>query len=175
MPASGQAPASEPARAIGSAPIPVVVDTNVWLDIYVFRDPASVAIAQGLDSGALRAMRTAAMDAEIAVVLMRPGIARHGDTASFAQAWSHWNTVADLVPADAQIRAPWVCRDKDDQKFLDLAHGRRAAWLFSKDRAVLALARRARPWGLMIASPQDYSGALQTHVCQSPQAAPGSG
>ena len=49
--------------------------------------------------------------------------------------------------------APWACRDRDDQKFLDLAVTAGASWLFTKDRALLKIAGRARPAGLRIAAP----------------------
>ena len=43
-----------------------------------------------------------------------------------------------------------VCRDPDDQKFIDLALSTQARWLISRDKALLALAKRAKPRGLSI-------------------------
>ena len=40
------------------------------------------------------------------------------------------------------------CTDPDDQKFLDLALHAHAKWLVSRDKALLRLARKARPLGL---------------------------
>ncbi|HEY1610523.1 MAG TPA: PIN domain-containing protein, partial [Paraburkholderia sp.] len=49
------------------------------------------------------------------------------------------------------------CKDRDDQKFLELAHASGAAWLVSKDRAVLKLAKRvARDFGFRIAEPAAF-------------------
>ncbi|WP_310384090.1 putative toxin-antitoxin system toxin component, PIN family, partial [Roseateles sp.] len=49
-----------------------------------------------------------------------------------------------------------VCRDKDDQMFIDLALAEQAGFLISKDRAVLALAKRARRVGLAIMTPEAW-------------------
>jgi hypothetical protein len=64
-----------------------------------------------------------------------------------------WEALAGLI--EAQRPAPWLCRDPDDQKFLDLAYGAGAQLLFTKDRAVLSLARRARRDGLLILEPKN--------------------
>ena len=47
-----------------------------------------------------------------------------------------------------------LCRDKDDQVFLDLALQQRADWLLTRDRDLLCLARKARTLGLRIATPE---------------------
>ena len=52
------------------------------------------------------------------------------------------------------------CKDRDDQKFLELAHAAQADWLVSKDRAVLKLAKRiARDFGFQIAQPAPFVSA----------------
>ncbi|WP_369293093.1 PIN domain-containing protein [Klebsiella variicola] len=50
-----------------------------------------------------------------------------------------------------------VCRDQDDQKFIDLALDARARWLVSRDKAVLALAKRARARQLLIVTPERWT------------------
>ena len=52
------------------------------------------------------------------------------------------------------------CTDPDDQKFIDLALSLPGATLLSRDRAVLKLARRARPLGMTIVTPQAWSATL---------------
>jgi predicted nucleic acid-binding protein len=53
------------------------------------------------------------------------------------------------------------CKDRDDQKFLELAHAAQADWLVSKDRAVLKLAKRiARDFGFQIAQPAPFVVAI---------------
>jgi predicted nucleic acid-binding protein len=48
---------------------------------------------------------------------------------------------------------PLRSSDPDDQVFIDLAVGQQAGWLFSRDRAILRLARRLRPLGVQALSP----------------------
>ncbi|RIV65146.1 putative toxin-antitoxin system toxin component, PIN family, partial [Burkholderia pseudomallei] len=71
--------------------------------------------------------------------------------------------------ADAAARAPAddapprplpKCRDRDDQKFLELAYTARADWLVSKDRALLKLTRRTeRDFGFRIAQPAPFAAS----------------
>ena len=53
-------------------------------------------------------------------------------------------------------KAPVTCKDPDDQVFIDLALHVGATWLFSKDAALLKLARRARTRGVNVMSLQTY-------------------
>jgi predicted nucleic acid-binding protein len=48
------------------------------------------------------------------------------------------------------------CTDPDDQMFIDLALCTRSSWLFTRDRALLRLARRARPLGVAVIRPADW-------------------
>jgi predicted nucleic acid-binding protein len=54
-----------------------------------------------------------------------------------------------------------VCRDPNDQKFLELARDCRADYLVTKDRALLELARRKiRRVPFCIVTPQQFGAAL---------------
>ena len=65
---------------------------------------------------------------------------------------------AHSEPIDAGEPSPrLVCRDPDDQKFIDLALARNARWLISRDKALLALAKRAKPRGLLIQKPEFWT------------------
>ena len=126
----------------------IVIDTNIVLDLLVFDDPASAALAAALDSGELHWISCTPMRDELARVLGYPIIAahlerraRHVDEVLAA----HDARVREVLPLAA--RAPCVCRDPDDQVFIDLAVAHRAR-LLSKDRAVLALRRRLQAWGV---------------------------
>ena len=136
----------------------VVLDSNVWLDILVFDDPHTRPIRAALERGALEALIDARCHAELAHVLDYPQFQGRGTDKAAALA-----TLATLVrqiepsapPADA--RALPQCRDRDDQKFLELARASGAAWLVSKDRAVLKLAKRiARDFGFRIGTPDVF-------------------
>lgn len=133
----------------------VVLDSNVWLDILVFDDPHTRPIRGALERGALEALIDARCHGELAHVLDYPQFQGRGADKATALA-----VLATLVrqiepPAlAADARALPQCRDRDDQKFLELARASGAAWLVSKDRAVLKLAKRiARDFGFRIGTP----------------------
>lgn len=133
---------------------PIVLDTNVVLDLLVFDDPATPALQQALSGGALRWIATPVMREELARVLLYPHLVGRLD---------HYRLSADDVLAafDRQVqlvdvapRAPMVCRDPDDQKFIDLAVAHRAQ-LLSKDHAVLRLKKRLTLQGVPVATRLD--------------------
>ncbi len=128
---------------------PRVLDTNIVLDLWVFDDPASAALRESLRDGETRWIATAAMREELARVLDYPHIARRlnarGITADTVL--GHFDRHAQLQP-DAP-KAPYVCKDADDQKFIDLAvqHG---AALHSKDAQVLCMKNRLARCGVAL-------------------------
>jgi putative PIN family toxin of toxin-antitoxin system len=120
---------------------PLVLDTNIILDVFVFADDAARPVRTALEGGGLRWLATQAMRDELERVLAY---------AQIVPKLAYYELVADDVLAafdrhservDAAAKAPVTCKDPDDQKFIDLAvaHG---ATLLSKDRAVLALKKR---------------------------------
>lgn len=128
----------------------VVVDSNVALDVLVFDDAAALPLKAALAQGDVQWIATTAMRAELERVLdypkLAPRVAFHGQTRDSVLA--RFDALAKLQ-AEAP-RAPLRCQDPDDQIFVDLAIAHGAA-LLSKDRHVLRLARRLRPWGVRVA------------------------
>lgn len=136
----------------------VVLDTNVVLDLWLFADPRAAQLRDALQAGHVQALVTEPTLAELVHVLQRP----------FVQAWG---TAADglladlracskqVTPPPRQAPLPPRCSDDDDQKFVDLAWSWPAAWLLSRDRAVLKLARHARRHGLQIGTPEAWAAA----------------
>jgi predicted nucleic acid-binding protein len=118
----------------------LVLDTNVALDLLVFRDPSAAALDQGLASGALCWIATAAMRAEFERVLgyapVASRLARSERTAQ--QALDEFDARSRLVDV-APVSSP-TCSDPDDQPFIDLAVQHRCL-LLTNDAAVLALRR----------------------------------
>ena len=136
----------------------VVLDTNVLLDLWVFDDPGTRWLAAAIAARRVAALRTVAIDVELMDVL---GRARFGlDPERQQQILAAWQATSECAPAPPL--AALICSDPDDQKFLDLALHARAALLFTKDRALLKLRRRAAPLGLAIARPA--SGLLEREV-----------
>ncbi|WP_298212945.1 putative toxin-antitoxin system toxin component, PIN family [Acidovorax sp.] len=129
-----EAPAGEPARA-------VVVDTNVALDLLIFSDPRTTPLRTLLAQGRLTWIATQVMRDELERVLAYPHIVER-------MAYYRVNAAQVLAAFDAQARlveiAPkvaYVCKDADDQKFIDLAAAHRAI-LLSKDKAVICMRKR---------------------------------
>lgn len=123
----------------------VVLDTNVVLDLWLFQDAAALGLRAALEGHRLDAVRSAACDHELADVLRRPQFAAYAAAGGLLRRWQ--SLARPLEPRQA---APWHCSDRDDQKFLDLAHAAAATVLVTKDRALLKLARAARARGLAI-------------------------
>jgi len=115
---------------------PLVLDTNVVLDLLVFRDPRTVALRAALDERSVQWLATAAMRDELAHVLAYPGFVARADANEVLAAF---DVYAQPAPMPMPSRVP--CRDEDDQKFIDLAVAHRAL-LVSKDKDVLRLRKR---------------------------------
>lgn len=139
-------------------PLTVVLDSNVWIDILVFDDPHTRPILAALERGTLRALIDARCLAELTHVLDYPQFAKRAiDKAAALATVARLSTLVEPpAPADNAQPLP-KCKDRDDQKFLELAHAMQADWLVSKDRAVLKLAKRiARDFGFRIAQPAPF-------------------
>jgi uncharacterized protein len=154
-----------PGSLASSGALRVVLDSNVWIDILVFDDPHTRPIAAALESGALVALIDARCLAELAYVLDYPQFThRNVDKAAALAVVARLAQRVEPCQAagsvgDAQPLPQ--CKDRDDQKFLELAHAAEADWLISKDRAVLKLAKRiARDFGFRIAQPAPFVAAV---------------
>ena len=63
-----------------------------------------------------------------------------------------WRSWARLINDDVLDVAPWKCKDRDDQVFINLAYTLRPAMLISKVKMVLKIAKRAQKDGIEITS-----------------------
>ncbi|MET0541398.1 MAG: putative toxin-antitoxin system toxin component, PIN family [Variovorax sp.] len=128
----------------------IVIDTNIALDLLVFDDPACAPLQAAIDAGELRWLATGAMRSELVRVLgypkIVPRLAFHGRTAEAVMA----EFDRHVQPVEPAPRATVVCKDPDDQIFIDLAVAHRVP-LRSKDRAVLALRKRLAALGVELA------------------------
>ena len=128
-------------------PLPLVLDTNIALDLFVFDDPATQVLREALMGGTHGWLATAPMREELWRVLAYPQIARRVAAAQVSA--DHVIARFDervTVVAEAP-KAPYTCKDPDDQKFIDLAVAHTAT-LVSKDAAVLCMARRLARLGV---------------------------
>jgi len=142
----------------------LVLDTNIWLDWLVFADPSVAPIRAAVASGSAVIIMNAACAAELERGL---GYAFRGQVAApeTRDAWlAEVRGIVqrpDAPPALDTIALP-ACRDPDDQKFLELARDGGADWLITRDKALLACARRGvRPLPFAIGTPQQFLGVRQ--------------
>jgi predicted nucleic acid-binding protein len=134
----------------------IVVDTNIALDLLLYQDPAVVALRNALSKGDLQAIATTAMQAELTRVLDYPHIAqrRIKDDLSLEiilRQWLSWTQLQPIAP-----RSGVICKDPDDQMFIDLAV-QHACPLLSKDHEVLKLQKRLSLLGVKVS--REWPGA----------------
>lgn len=121
----------------------VVLDTNVLLSLFVFADSRYARLRGRLESGESIALTDERCLGEFRRVLAYPMFSL--DAAAQAAAFGAYAQLAERVLPERGDRAALPeCRDKDDQKFLELARDGRADYLVTSDKALLALARRGR-------------------------------
>ncbi len=129
----------------------IVLDTNIVLDLLIFNDPRCTDLRAALASQALQWTATPNMRDELERVLtyvhLQPRMAFYATSA--AQVLAQFDVgvhIADVAP-----RAFYICKDADDQKFIDLAVQLRSP-LVSKDKAVLCMSKRLATLGTAVIS-----------------------
>lgn len=129
---------------------PVVLDTNILLDIFVFNDERTLHLKKEFFKKTTRFIASQKTIEEFADVISRPlfKLNEQVQAAILAQ----WQSIADQQDDSNLAPAPWKCQDPDDQIFLDLAYQLRPSILISKDNAVLQTASRAASEGILITS-----------------------
>ena len=127
----------------------LVIDTNIWLDLLVFHDPSVASLREALTKGVAQCLGSEPMFSELADVISRPQFALSAlDQSRALNQARHW---CQIFPGEDVPPSLLICRDKDDQKFLDLAFAACAPLLLTKDKDLLRLASRAKKHSLTIA------------------------
>lgn len=137
----------------------IVLDTNVCLDLFVFRDPRWFQLLTALKNGEVEAITRDDCRMEWSIVLRYPHLKL--DDAARAQVAAEFDALIRCTPMpelnDSATRLP-ICKDKDDQKFLELSRDIQADVLITKDKALLKLARKTRRDGLFaIMTPEAWT------------------
>lgn len=126
----------------------VVFDTNVLVSLYVFADSRFAFLREVVERGDWQAITNDACLAEFRRVLGYPIFALDEQTQAAAlSAYLASSTLFREKPAEPLRDLP-RCKDRDDQKFLELARDSRADWLVTADKALLQVSRRDRLRGL---------------------------
>jgi putative PIN family toxin of toxin-antitoxin system len=132
---------------------PVVLDTNILLDIFVFNDERAIHLKQAMMNRSIQLISSQTTLLELADVISRPLF--NLDEVAQASILAQWQSFAQMHDDSNLALAPWKCQDPDDQIFLDLAYQLRPTVLISKDNAVLQIASRAASEDILITN--DYN------------------
>jgi putative PIN family toxin of toxin-antitoxin system len=118
----------------------VVLDTNIVLDWLVFEDGGMPELMAAINARKVVLASNQACIDELIRVLAYPTFKL--DQAAQTAALEKYLSYAQVTPERPSMLGQVPrCRDKDDQKFLELAAHARAVALISKDNAVLGLKR----------------------------------
>ena len=164
------------ASGFTDSPKSVVIDTNVILDMFLYSDPRVSALVSALNSGELQWLATRVMREELARVLQYEHLQKRlmtkasaeGASSDEGSATASASATALLIlgKMDQQAhllevapRASYVCKDVDDQKFIDLAQAHRSM-LISKDKAVLSMKNRMARVGVQVMSVYEKTSSL---------------
>ena len=152
-------------------PLRLVLDTNVWVDWLVFDDPSIIPIKVAVASGAAQIFIDEDCARELEDVLARE-LTKKPLPATDRAAWRrlvHYSDksqgAAQKAPcgSDGQAALLPICRDPDDQKFLELANDCAADLLITRDRELLTLARRkSRPLPFRVMAPAQAGAVLSS-------------
>jgi len=137
----------------------IVIDTQIVMDWLVFSDARTAPLARAIETGRVQWLGRPAMLDELRHVLGR-GVAsdRQPDVSRIEAVFARCCHMVAAEPAPA-VRL--ICRDPDDQKFIDLAVAEGAKWLLSRDKALLALRKRALTFGLTVATLESWAQSIQ--------------
>ena len=140
---------AELSAGVATAPVRVVLDTNVVLDLWLYKDPATAALLEALETKAVQWLATQVMRDELERVLAYAHIVKR---LAFSQLTAQdilvqFDAHAQVIPIAA--KALFICKDGDDQKFIDLAAEHKTQ-LISKDKAVLTMRNRMARLGVAV-------------------------
>ena len=134
--------------------ISVVLDTNVCLDLFVFRDPAIRNLHNAIKDHTFHVITREDCREEWLRVLDYPKL-NLNEPEKERSKLEFDKFIHLIAPEKRDYHLLPVCSDKDDQKFLELAFDARAACLITKDKALLKLARKnARNGSFRIITPE---------------------
>jgi putative PIN family toxin of toxin-antitoxin system len=138
----------------------IVLDTNVCLDLFVFRDPRWQHLLSAMQQDQVECVTSSSCRMEWTLVLNYKKLAL--TEVQQQSLLAEFDALIHVIPDDEAsidllIKLP-LCRDKDDQKFLVLAYTAQADFLITKDKALLKLARKTSRLGLFaIATPEAWT------------------
>ena len=119
----------------------LVLDTNVVLDLFHWANTDAVPIMAALEAGRIECVADHRTLDELQRVLTYPQLKLTPEM--IAERWTRYTGRVTLIDEGEAPPLP-RCKDRDDQKFLELAARSGANILVSKDKALLRLRGRTR-------------------------------
>jgi putative PIN family toxin of toxin-antitoxin system len=119
----------------------IVLDTNVVLDLFHWANVDAVPIMAALEAGRIECLADARTLDELQRVLTYPQLKLTPEM--IAERWARYSALVQVVACGEAPPLP-RCKDRDDQKFLELAARANADILVSKDKALLKLRGRTK-------------------------------
>lgn len=145
-------PDATSAAATGPA---VVIDTQVLLDWLVFHDPSTASLAAAIEAGQVDWIAEDGGLAELRHVAQGRALAAYEP--SLDRIDEAIARHCRRLPTPLARACGLICRDADDQRFIDLAITAQARWLITRDKDLLALRKRAAAKGLRVLRVPDWS------------------
>ncbi len=146
------------ARIIIRTMLRLVLDTNVVLDLFHWANTDAVPIMAALESGQIECFADERTLDELQRVLTYPQLKM--TPAMISERYARYSQLIKIIPPGEAPPLP-RCKDRDDQKFLELAARCAANILVSKDKALLRLRGRTT-LGFQILKPEAASALLQS-------------
>lgn len=134
----------------------IVLDTNVVLDLFHWANVDAVPIMAALEAGRIECLADARTLDELQRVLTYPQLKLTPEM--IAERWARYSALVQVIDEGEAPPLP-RCKDRDDQKFLELAARANADILVSKDKALLKLRGRTK-LGFQIVKPAAMSPLL---------------
>lgn len=136
----------------------LVLDTNVVLDLFHWANTDAVPIMAALEAGQIQCFADDRTLDELQRVLTYPQLKMTPEM--IVERYARYSSLIQRVEAGEAPKLP-RCKDRDDQKFLELAARCGANLLVSKDKALLRLRGRTT-LGFQILKPEAASALLQS-------------
>jgi uncharacterized protein len=134
----------------------IVLDTNVVLDLFHWANTDAVPIMAALEAGLIECVVDERTLDELRRVLTYPQLKLTPEM--IAERYARYSRLVNVVAAGEAPPLP-RCKDRDDQKFLELAARCEANLLVSKDKALLKLRGRTK-LGFRILQPKELAPLL---------------
>lgn len=119
----------------------LVLDTNVVLDLFHWANTDAVPIMEALEAGNIACFADQRTLDELQRVLTYPQLKLTPDM--ITERYARYSRLVQMLPEGEAPPLP-RCKDRDDQKFLELSARCNADVLVSKDKALLKLRGRTK-------------------------------